>query len=406
MCRLVTNSRAAVEKIQICIKEIGDIAKIKDDSTTRWTNFRIASKITDHPRNLLTTLLKTFGAGKIKRIGFGFRAEFEIRELNEIFSSMRNLKVLRVYVTRKVGELEIGVSTRLENLRVLEIKPSCVVGEFLKWAPNLRWLAIWTEEFRRISMATRYRRHTPVLPALEDYLTARFQNSRNTGKFSIEFKQTNENGVDKRRKFCGVLTSIEEILHLCRICGPVGVGIFGVKAGSFWPASSNLCKDDALFGAIESMTVGDWDRDQYFPPQYREGAKPVRYFVKLGAHMAEAGWDVWKIKLPRDILTEIVVRVDRARNEKGDWATQQQFNGMEIFFREVFHERENLRRFELVEENYVEELDEVLNLVGNFDLFPNLEEVCVTMKWTGGREMFLERLKKLEMKGVRVSGRF
>lgn len=95
-----------------------------------------------------------------------------------------------------------------------------------------------------------------------------------------------------------------------------------------------------------------------------------------------------------------------ARNEKGDWATQQQFNGMEIFFREVFHERENLRRFELVEENYVEELDEVLNLVGNFDLFPNLEEVCVTMKWTGGREMFLERLKKLEMKGVRVSGRF
>ncbi|OXA53734.1 hypothetical protein Fcan01_11173 [Folsomia candida] len=171
---------------------------------------------------------KDVWCGRNKRIDFGFRVEFEITELNEILSSI--LKVLRIYVTRKEEQVEIGVSRWLENLRVLEIKASSVFGEVLKWAPNLRWLAIWTEEFLGPYMAAKYRRKTQVFPALEDYVTARFHNSRHTGNFSIEFKQISENGADYRRKFCGILTSIEEILYLCRICGAVGVGIFGVNA--------------------------------------------------------------------------------------------------------------------------------------------------------------------------------
>lgn len=156
------------------------------------------------------------------------------------------------------------------------------------------------------SNSINFRRFCPIFPPLKDYVTARFYNSRrDTRKFSIEFKQERSSVPEK---FCGTFMYEDEIYALYRICGPVGVGIFNVKARWFWSASSNLYQNKEILGAIRSIRVGKCGQDQLF-----------------------------------------------------------------------------------------------LNFVEKFDAFPNLEEVSVPMRGTEGKEKFLEILKKLEMKGLKIS---
>lgn len=133
--------------------------------------------------------------------------------------------------------------------------------------------------------------------------------SQNRRKLLIEFIPYNRNSA-KMQQYCSIFPHDNEIYELCDTCHPVGIELYGVRACWFWRVDSNNIREDgASLTVIKSILVGNSDVDGDFPPEFRNGEKPVTYKLKLGGRMNYTSREISAIRLPGDILTEVVIHI-------------------------------------------------------------------------------------------------